>query len=648
MAGGEGTRLRPLTVNRPKPLVPMVNKPLMEHVVYLLKSSGFRDIGVTLHYLPETIMSYFGNGGDFGVRFYYSIEEDKPLGTAGGVKYLVEKYGWHDTLVIISGDVYTDIDLGEMLRFHKSRGSVFTMAVRRTDDPTKYGIALLDEEGRVRRFLEKPSWSEVFSDLINMGIYIVEPEALEIIPSNTEYDFAKNLIPELLRRDMPVYGCRADNYYWSDIGSIEEYKKTHIDILTGKAPIDPSILGKRVRDGVFIGENTIVEDLDTIIPPVLIGDDARIKQGTVIGPYTVIGSNTIVENSARIEKSIIWDRVYVGPSTTITDSIICSGVHIADHVAVMEGSIIGDDTRIGKGSIIKPNIKIWPSKIIDSYTIVSTNIKWGIRWYKTLIEPWGITGLLNIEITPELATRIGAAIASIIPRGGILAVARDTYASSRIVKHGLVAGIMSAGVMVDDLRVSPLPVLTNHIRRKKLSGGLHISTLAYDPLRIRIKIFDEEGRFVTSTTAKRIENIFFKEAFRKVLGDQVGDIILSSEHIDEYIDEVLKHVSIENIKRRGRILVDCNYGSAGSLLPKMTRRLGITVYQVNCNESSPVMPPRQPFIHASVDSAIKIIPSLGLSAGFLYDSDADKLIMITDTGKIVSSDQLVALVARIL
>ncbi|ADI31744.1 mannose-1-phosphate guanyltransferase [Staphylothermus hellenicus] len=647
MAGGEGTRLRPLTVNRPKPLVPLVNKPIMEHVVHLLKTKGFKDIGVTLHYLPNTIMRYFGDGSEFGVKIYYSIEE-KPLGTAGGVRFLVDRYGWDETIIVISGDVFTNIDLEKMLEYHRRKGSIFTMAVRKTDDPTKYGIALLDEEGRVRRFLEKPSWSEVFSDLINMGIYIIEPEALEMIPPNEEYDFAKNLIPKLLRSGKPVYGWRADKYYWSDIGSINQYKDTHNNILSGKVKIDTSMLGSEVAKGVYVGENTSIDNIDNIIPPVVIGKDTRIKKNTVIGPFTVIGSNNIIESGVRIEKSIIWDYSYIGPASTIIDSIICNNVHVRDHVAIMEGAVIGDDTRIGRGSIIRPNIKIWPSKIIDPYTIVSINIKWGIRWYKTLIEPWGITGLLNIEITPELASRIGSAFGSSLPRNSSVVVARDTYASSRIVKHGIVAGLMSSGINVYDLEVSPLPVLTNYIKKKKLKGGIHVSSLVYDPLRIRIKIFDHTGKFITRTMAKKIENIFFKEAFRKVLGDQVGDLYPTIDHIDQYISDISTHISFENIREQGRVLIDCNYGSAGSLWPRLVRELGLTVYQVNCNEQSPIMPPREPFIHASVDSAIKIIPLLGLSAGFIYDSDADKLIVITDSGKVVSGDHLIALVAKIL
>ncbi len=645
MAGGEGTRLRPLTVNRPKPMVPLVNKPMIEHVIDLLVKYGIRDIGITLYYLPETIMTYFGDGSERGVRIYYSIE-DKPLGTAGGVKHLVDHYEWDDTLLIISGDVFTNIDLDKLLRYHREKDSVFTMAIRRVDDPTKYGIALLDDNNRVLRFHEKPSWSEVFSDLANMGIYVLEPEVLDIIESGREYDFAKHLIPKLLKTGKPVYGWRADQYYWSDIGSIDQYKETHWDILSGRVD-PPKVLISNRYDRRIISEDAVISPKAVIIPPVIIGSETRVEDEAVIGPYTVIGDNVIIERKARLEKTIIWNQAYIGYNTRILDAIIGEKTHINEHVVIHEGAVIGDEVVIGRGSQVKQGVKIWPSKIIDPYTVVSLNIKWGIRWYKTLIEPWGITGLVNIEITPELATRIGAAIGSVIAKNKIIAIARDNYATSRVIKHSLLAGIMSTGIRIIDLRTSPLPVLTNYIKRKKLGGGVVVTSLVYDPFRVRIKIFSDDGKFINSKYAKKIENVFFKEAYRKVLGDQLGDLYLSSDHVEEYIYAIENHIDTSMIQRNP-VLVDCSYGSVGAVWPRLSQYMGLTTYQVNCSEYTPIIPPREPVIHSSIDTASKIIPLMNLRVGFIFDSDGDKVIMITETGRAVSSDKLVALIARIL
>ncbi len=647
MAGGEGTRLRPLTVNRPKPMVPLLNKPLMEHVVDLLAKHGIREIGVTLHYLPETIMRYFMDGSGYGVRIYYSIE-DKPLGTAGGVKLLVDKYGWDETLVIISGDVFTNIDLSEMLRYHREKGAVFTMAVRKMEDPTRYGITLLGDDGRILRFLEKPSWSEVFSDIINMGIYIIEPEALEVIESGREYDFAKNLIPELLRRRQPMYGWRADGYYWSDIGNIEQYKQTHWDILDGKISPPKPLLSSRVSNGVFIGRDSNICGNAELIPPVYIGSEARIGDGAVIGPYTVIGDNAIIDKRVTAEKTIIWSHAYIGYSSRITDAVIGEKTKIEEQVVIHDGAVIGDESIIGRGSQVKPGVKIWPSKIIDPFTVVSISVKWGIRWYKTLIEPWGITGLVNIEISPELATRIGLALASIVPLGAEVAIARDTYSTSKMVLHGLMAGLLSAGINIHDLGVSPLPVLTHYVRKHGIYGGILATSIVYDPQRIRIKLFEQDGRFITRGTAKKIENIFFKEAYRKVLGDTVGVITDVGGHIDSYVEDLIANVRSENIARRGRILVDCEYGSSSSVWSILSQKLPVSTYQINCGSTHTVRPRLESFIHKNMDSITKIIPLLGLDAGFIYDSDADKVTIVAENGEIISGDRLIALVARIL
>ncbi len=644
MAGGEGTRLRPLTVNRPKPMVPLVNKPMMEHVMDLLIRCGVRDIGITLHYLPETIMTYFGDGSDRGVRIYYSIE-DKPLGTAGGVKNLVEHYGWDDTLIILSGDVFTDIDLRDLLRFHRENNSVFTIALKRVEDPTKYGIALLDDDNRVIRFVEKPSWSEVFSDLANTGIYIIEPEALKLVESGREFDFAKHLIPNLLKLGIPLYGLNIGDRYWSDIGSIEQYKATHWDILSGrvKPPRGP-VLGNNKK---IIADDAVISHKAVIIPPVIIGSEARIEDEAVVGPYTVIGDNVIVEKKAKLEKAIVWNQAYIGYNTRVQDAIIGEKTHLREHVVVQEGAVIGDEVIVGRGSQIKQGVKIWPSKVIDPYTIVTVNIKWGIRWYKTLIEPWGITGLINIEITPELASRIGAAIGSVVSKNSYIAIARDNYATSRIIKHSLISGIMSTGVNVLDLRTSPLPIVSNYISRKKLKGGVIVSSLVYDPFRIRIKIFNSEGKFISVHQAKKIEEIFFKEAYRKVLGDSVGNLFIVNDHIDEYISSISNHLDIEPISGQP-VLIDCSYGSVGILWPRLVQYLGLTAYQVNCSEQTPIIPPREPFIHSNIDSASKIVPLMGLKAGFIYDSDGDKVIVISEAGKPISGDKLIAIITRIL
>ncbi len=250
MAGGEGTRLRPLTCNRPKPMVPVVNKPVMEHIIDLLKKHNLTDIAVTLQYMPELIKEFFHDGNEFGVNMRYYIEQT-PLGTAGSVKNAEEFL--NDTFVVISGDALTDIDLSKAIEFHFNKGSIATLILKRVDVPLEYGVVVTNDEGRITRFLEKPSWGEVFSDTVNTGIYILSPEVLGYFNKNEMFDFSKDLFPILLKEEKPIYGFITEDY-WCDIGDLRAYNQVHMDILDGKVKV--VIPGKEIREGVWVDEGT--------------------------------------------------------------------------------------------------------------------------------------------------------------------------------------------------------------------------------------------------------------------------------------------------------------------------------------------------------------------------------------------------------
>jgi len=646
MAGGEGIRLRPLTVNRPKPMIPVVNKPLLEYIIMLLRDQGFNEIGITLHYMPSIVMDYFGDGSKWGVKINYSIEEDKPRGTAGGVKYLIEKYGWHDdTIIVFSGDLLTNIDLRKLLKYHEEKGSVFTIALKKVSDPTQYGIALLDSDSRVVKFVEKPSWTSVFSDLANMGIYVIEPEVLKNIPVDQEYDFAKNLIPDLLKKNTAVYGFHADEYYWCDIGDIEQYWRVHIDMIKGVIGLKLWHL-KEVSPGIFTGEDVEVDPSVEIEPPVVIGDGTRIGKYTVLKPYSFIGNNNIIGDKVSIENSIIWNNNYIGHSTMITRSIIADQVHIDDHVTIMENVIIADETKIKRGATIKPGVLIWPSKIIDPYTIVNTSIKWGIRWYKTLFDLWGITGLANIEITPEQATRIGSVIGSILQRGSRVLVASDNHVASQVIKLSLISGLLSSGVNVSDLGIVPLPVLTNYLVKQNYELAIMINALSYDPSKVRVKIYDKQGP-LTREKVFEIEKIFFREMYRRVVGFELGILDYPREHIETYINDVFRIIDPSALNGL-RIIVDCSYGAASSIWSRIIGLTSMEVYLVNCSSSRPASIVNESIVDKSIDTIPNVIRSLGLNAGFIYDNDGDKVMVVDDNGRIINNEKLAVIISKIL
>src|SRR5579875_3494357 len=293
MAGGEGTRLRPLTSQRPKPLVPVLNMPIMEHIVLLLKEHGITDIVVTLHYLADEIEGYFGDGSEWGVNLIYSVEET-PLGTAGSVKQ-AEPYLKDDTFLIISGDALTDINLDRVIEFHRRKKSLATIVLSHVPNPLEFGVVITDDEGRIRRFLEKPSWGEVFSDTVNTGMYILEPSVFRYMQPERSYDWSQDIFPQLLKEEKPMFGYIMGEY-WTDVGSLAQYRQAQYEMLGGKTklPID----GRREGGDIWIGEGTEIDPSAQIVAPVLIGKNCRINAGAHIGPETVIGDNCLIEEGA--------------------------------------------------------------------------------------------------------------------------------------------------------------------------------------------------------------------------------------------------------------------------------------------------------------------------------------------------------------
>jgi mannose-1-phosphate guanylyltransferase/phosphomannomutase len=258
MAGGEGSRLRPLTCGIPKPMVPILNKPVMEHIIGLLRKYDITDIAATLWYLPSEITDYFEDGRKLGVKLNYYIETS-PLGTGGSV--LNAEDFLDGTLIVISGDAMTDINLSKAVEFHRSRGSKATLVLKREPIPLEYGIVITDEYGRINKFLEKPSWGEVFSDTINTGIYILEPEVLSYYKKGENFDFSKDLFPKLLKDNIPMFGYITEEY-WCDIGDLNSYKQTHFDILSGKVNIGSGYI--RERD-IIVGRNTIISSVNLLL-----------------------------------------------------------------------------------------------------------------------------------------------------------------------------------------------------------------------------------------------------------------------------------------------------------------------------------------------------------------------------------------------
>ncbi len=414
MAGGEGSRLRPLTSRRPKPLAPVAGKPVAEHIVNLLRRHGLTEIVATLHYLADEIETYFGDGSALGVTMHYVVE-DTPLGTAGAVKMA------HDILagepfVIISGDALTDVDLSAIVRHHQEQGNDVTIALQRVTNPLEFGVVVTDEQGQIVRFLEKPSWGEVFSDTINTGIYVLQPEILDRMQRGRVYDWSKDLFPAMLRDGAKLGGYVIDAY-WTDIGNLEQYQQANYDAISGKVQLE--LAGEEIRPGVWAGEGHRIHPDAQIEGPVILGRDVRIAAGASITGPAVVGDRAIVERGATVCRSVAWEDVYVGEEASLSDCTVADRNTIEKRATVHENTVIGRGCTIGAGATVNAHLKLWPDKWVSAGSIVSMSLIYGQKWPGSLFGATGISGLANLEITPEFALKLGQAFGTWLKPGPV-------------------------------------------------------------------------------------------------------------------------------------------------------------------------------------------------------------------------------------
>lgn len=363
-------RLRPLTSKQPKPMIPIVNKPCIEHIVNLLKRHGFEEIVVTVGFMPEVIQDYFGDGSDFDIDMKYSVE-DEPMDTAGSVKLAEDQLT--ERFIVVSGDALTDTDLTKAVAFHEDNGSEATLVLQEVEDPSEFGIVVVDEEGRVERFLEKPDPEEVFSHTANTGIYVLEPTVLEAIPAGEEYDFADDLFPKLLEAGRPVYGYVTEKPYWEDIGNIGQYMDAQ------KAVLDDEVKGVRppgeeVREGVYLGEG-VEADGAQLEAPVVLGDNVRVASGARVGPHSVIAPDVSISADASVVGSTVAEGSVVGEGAELDGALIGRSCDIGANAHLMEGSAIGDNVEIGEGTTLEAGVKIFPDKSVEGGDTVSEDIE---------------------------------------------------------------------------------------------------------------------------------------------------------------------------------------------------------------------------------------------------------------------------------
>jgi mannose-1-phosphate guanylyltransferase/phosphomannomutase len=641
MAGGEGTRLRPLTSNAPKPMMPLANKPMMEHIVNLLKEHGFDDIVVTVAFMANHIRTHFGDGSELGVRMVYATEE-QPLGTAGSVRNAMDELD--EPFLVISGDVLTDIDLGAIVRFHQERQAMATIGLVRVENPLEFGIVITRDDGSIERFLEKPSWGEVFSDTINTGIFVLEPEIFDFIEPGRSVDFSSEVFPALLEAGRPIYGAVAEGY-WEDVGTLESYLRAHKDILDGRVRIQ--VPGFEMGDGIWLGEGAEIHPDARIDGPAVIGDYCRVEAGARLGEYCVLGTNVRVRANADLERVVVQDNTYLGEAVQLRGTTVGRACDLRNGVRCDEGSVLGDECFVGERAVIGSGVKIYPFKTVETGAVINSSIVWESRGARSLFGRDGVAGLANVDITPELAARVAMAYATSLKKGATVVISRDSSRSARMLKRAMTAGLNAAGVDLLDLEVASVPVTRFTTRQPSTAGGVTVRLVEGDPQSVVIRFFDSSGTDLAEGDRRKIERLFLREDFRRVFPGEIGDIVFPPRALEQYTGALEATVDMDAIAAAGlKVVVDYSYGSTSFVMPNVLAKLGADVLAVNPYAST------RGRIHfdarAAAEEVAGVVRASGARLGAVIDPDGEHLTLIDDLGHVLTDQQaLLALVVLV-
>lgn len=644
MAGGEGSRLRPLTISRPKPMVPIVGRPVAEHILNLLKEHGITEVVMTVQYLASSIEDYFGDGSQFGMKVHYSREES-PLGTAGSVK-LAEEFLRDDDFLVISGDALTDFNLTKIMDFHREHQAMATLTLAHVANPLEYGVIITDDAGHITQFLEKPSWAQVFSDTINTGIYVLNPKVFDYFERDKVFDFSTDLFPILLKNGDPLYGYTASGY-WCDVGNLSEYVRANADVLQGNVQI--KMPGRNIGGDIWVEEGVEIAEGAQIFGPVFLGQSSRVLDGAQIHGPCVIGNYSIVDQHALIDRSVMWNNSYIGEYAEMRGALAGAHTSVKNKAVLFEGSVVGDDCLIDEGAIIQPGVKIWPKKEIENGAVVTSSIIWGNQGRRSLFGRFGVTGLVNIDITPELAAKLGAAYGAVLKKGGRVCVNRDAHRTPRMIKRAIIAGLPSAGLNVHDLETVPLPVARYYVRSTDAVGGVHIRLSPHDPRVVDIKFLDQHGLDIAKGVERKIENMYFREDFRRVYLDEIGEISYAPNVVERYTEAYLKALDVAAIRsRKYTIVVD--YGHSGSVrvLAPIFNRLGCEVIALNSTMDESHFSRSLDEFDQDRQRLADITKTLKADLGVRLDTSGEKLFVVDGTGRLLDNNALLAVMVELL
>jgi mannose-1-phosphate guanylyltransferase/phosphomannomutase len=497
----------------------------------------------------------------------------------------------------------------------------------------------------VERFLEKPSWGQVFSDTINTGIYVLEPGIFDYIGEGV-VDFSSDVFPRLLSGERPVlYGCVTEGY-WEDIGTLEAYSRAHQDILDGRVQVE--LPGFSLRQGIWLGDGAEVDPAAVVRGPAIIGDYCRVEAGATLAEYTVLGRNVRVGADAFVERAVVHDNAYLGPGVRLMGCTIGRSSELRRGARVEEGAVVGDECSIGEHAVVHAGVKVFPFKTVEHGAIVNSSIVWESRGARHLFGRNGISGLANVDITPELAVRLAMAFATGMPRGATVTVSRDTSRAARVLKQALTVGLNAAGVDVIDLEVATVPVTRFAVRNEHSAGGVTVRLAYDDPQSVLVRFLDPGGIDIPEAAQRKIERVFSREDFRRCLASETGDVVYPARIPDLYAQALLDHVDTSAIRAaRFKVVLDYAFGAAAFVMPTVLGKLGAEVLSINPYAAARRSVTFDRLEHARGVSAL--VRAAGANFGAVLGPDGERITLIDDDGRVLSdSEGLLALLALVL
>jgi len=613
MAGGEGSRLRPLTLERPKPMITLGHAPAIEHILRLLKHHGITDIVISLHYLGSVIEDYFRSGEELGVSITYT-HEDRPLGTAGSVALARDVLD--EPFLVISGDALTDVDLSAFARFFTERSAQAALLLYRVQNPLEYGVVITDDEGRVTQFQEKPSWGEVLSDTVNTGIYALHPSALDDIEPGREVDFSLDVFPAMLRRGEAVYGYIAGGY-WTDVGMLDAYRQANADLVSGRVRVPGAPGFSETRPTIH--PTARVDPSARIEGAVYLGREAEVRGGALVRGPAMIGDRTLVDELAEVHESTVLSNAYIGAGANLDRCVIGRHCRLGRAAAVGQGAVVGDGTTLGAEVNVRAGISVWPRKFVEDRVVIDRNLVHGSRARRTIFVHGGVAGLANFELTPEFAARLGSAWGSSLAPGSTVAANRDETRPARMFKRAT--------------------------QQFDAAGCIHIRRSPYDPDAIDVRFLDERGIDIRPSDERKIETTFSREDFRRVGAAEIAEITLA-DPVSEYGDALLSEIP-QPLQRTLGLVVDYMGGACGEVLPPLLARLGVRETAIDASSSSAALPTPAD-MEARRARLGRIVPAVGAAFGALIDADGNRVWITDERGRALDALEAAGLVVAVL